>query len=493
MFRQILTCLCGVLLAASAASAASAARADDEPPINNNLPEQIALTLSPAGEPRPALKYSLAIGVRERTAGNGATFYYRALLMRKSLGEAHHKLYAKRQPDWENRPLDDKTRAEIREWLVPNEKLLREVRRAVYCEHCAWDFRLQDLSGMDAISFPMDEIQGIRDLGRVLSLKIRLAIAEQRYDEALETLRWGFQLCIDCAEQPLLISQLVGIAVAGVMAERVSELIAAPDAPNLYWAIAALPRPLITIRRALDFERGFGEQIFPFLKDAETVERTPAEWKRRITGLSEDMKSLSSESPTPTSGQAWLEKAGQVLMLAKIYPTAKEELIAQGMDAKKLEAMPTAQVVAIHISRATRASYDQAFKASLLPFPENLRLAAEIEKQQQASRRSSLFAGFQLAQLLVPAVSSVSRSEMRLPRQLAALQAIEAIRMHAAVTGKLPDSLSEITVVPALPNPITHEPFPYQRKGAEATLVIPILPDEGPKRLERHYTIRLRP
>ncbi len=62
---------------------------------------------------------------------------------------------------------------------------------------------------------------------------------------------------------------------------------------------------------------------------------------------------------------------------------------------------------------------------------------------------------------------------MRLERQLNALQAIEAIRMHAAQTGKLPATLEEITIVPVPLNPVTEKPFVYRLDGETAILELP--------------------
>ena len=92
----------------------------------------------------------------------------------------------------------------------------------------------------------------------------------------------------------------------------------------------------------------------------------------------------------------------------------------------------------------------------------------------------------------MPATLPVKRAEIRVPRQFAALQVIEAIRLHAAATGKLPKSLQEITVVPVPPNPIDRQSFPYSVYGNQAFLDMPILADEAPRSIAKRYTITLR-
>lgn len=481
------------LLAAACAFLAIPAFADEEP--DPNQPQRIELTISAAAEPRPALKYCLEIGTRERVSGNAAPFYYRALMSRRHIPEAHWKQFTENDKAWLEGPIDAKQLAAMKEWLKPTGTMLGELRTAVYREYCDWDLRLQDLKGMEVIQFLLPEMQDSREIARVLRLKARVEIAERRYDDAIETLRWGYRLAHDCAEQPLLISNLVGIAISAVMTEELTELMEAPDAPNMYWAIATLPQPLVDVRRALEFERGFPAQIFPFLKDAETVERSPQEWQRVLQETVSEIGKLSSDLQMANANTPdWLQQAGLTLMLAKAYPAAKKELIAQGMDPDRVEAMSVAQVVAIQTARKTREAFDEVYKVTLLPYPESVKMAVRVDETLRGRTSSAVFFGTQglpIAQMLVPATLNVKRAEIRVPRHFAALQTIEAIRMHAAATGKLPGTLSEITAVPVPPNPISREPFPYQLKDNEAVLEIPVLADEQPRSIGRRYIIRL--
>ena len=51
-----------------------------------------------------------------------------------------------------------------------------------------------------------------------------------------------------------------------------------------------------------------------------------------------------------------------------------------------------------------------------------------------------------------------------------AIQCIEAIRLHAALHGKLPSRLDEITEAPVSLDVATGKPFEYQIDGDRATL-----------------------
>jgi hypothetical protein len=491
VFKLLIACSCCALFFAEFARAQ-----DPESRPDPNQPTQVELTVSPAAEPRPALKYSLAIGSRERTPGNAVPFYHRALLLQRGIPESHHKKLNDNELRWAEKPLTDKDRQEIKEFLTAYTTTFHELKVAVYREYCDWDFRIQELKGMDAISFILPEIQESRSLARVLRLKAHLEISERRYDDAVETLRWGYQLAQDTGRPPLLICNLVGIAISAVMNEPLVELLEAPGAPNMYWAIAALPQPMVDVRKALEFERGFPEQIFPFLKDAETVERSPQEWQRILEQSVANIGQLTSDlQMTNANTPEWMQRAGVVMMLAKVYPRAKQDLVASGMDAKKVEEMSVAQVVAIQTARHTRESYDDVFKAMLLPYPESLKVAMKLEELNRKRTSSTVFMGTQglpIAQMLMPATISVKRAEIRGPRQFAVLQVAEAIRMHAAKTGELPETLSEISVVPVPVNPVTREPFPYRLTDSGAMLEMPTLSDETPKSLAKNYLITLR-
>jgi hypothetical protein len=103
--------------------------------------------------------------------------------------------------------------------------------------------------------------------------------------------------------------------------------------------------------------------------------------------------------------------------------------------------------------------------------------------------------GLPLTSLLLPAVSGVMQAEVRMARNLAALQMIEAIRMHAAAGGgKLPAALAEVTIVPVPRNPATGEPFPYTfgTVAGTATLDVPPVSGQTPQQDGKRFVIRLK-
>lgn len=471
------------------------ARGQEQPTAEPAPVQTINLTVAPAAEPRPALKYRLTPAPHERQPGNAAIFYYRALLAIKSLPQEHWKEFDEKSAAWMAGSLDKIPKEEARTLLGPM-PMFGELKKAVYREHCDWDLRVQDLRGLDTIYLILDDAQQCRSLARKLQLKARLETSEGHYDEALETLRMGYQLGQDVAETRLLINGLIGVAITAQMNGELVKLIEASDA-NYYWALAALPEPVISMRPAIEYEMNLPQQIFPFLKDPETTERAPEEWQRLILDCLQKLPELDGGSRTPEP--AWAMQLVAAAAMAKLYPAAKERLIADGMPRDRIETMPVGQVVAIHTARAQRYVYDEVGKLFYLPAHEALRRDAEVIKhlQSQGFMQPGLKGeeGLPIASLMLPAVSNVKLASIRLDRERAALQTIEALRMHAAAAGKLPASLAEISIVPIPSNPITGMAFDYRLDAASGTATLDLPAPAGFEKQPGHakrYVIQLR-
>jgi hypothetical protein len=484
-----------VLFAAALTAPAltSTALAQPKPEPDPNVPETIELSLAPAAEPRPALKYRLTPAAAERTPGNGAPFYYRAVLHLNNLPKEHWKKYDENQEKWLSSDPAVFPKEEVAKWL-PAGAWRSQLEVAAYREYCDWDYRIQDLRGMEVIGFLMQEVQDCRSLARVLQLQAHYEIMDGRPEDAIKTLRLGYQLAHDVAQPPLLINGLVGIAIASIMNEELPVLME-HGGPNMYWAIASLPQPLVSLRRAMEFEMGMPQQIFPFLKDAEATQRTPDEWRKLMIEGLVGLEGLSGEGQPKFSG--WQAELAAAAVVAKLYPVAKDALIAGGMDRQRVEEMPVGQVVAIHTARATDYVFQEFHKLSLLPYDEAIRRSPQIRdrliKEGHLGPGIRGPGGLPIAALLLPAIESVRHAEIRLSRNFAALQAIEALRMHAEATGGLPVSLADVTIVPVPDNPATKEPFPYQfdAKNNTATLDVPANPGLQPRNDAKRYVLRL--
>lgn len=472
-------------------------RAAEEPGAGDQTaPQTIALTVAPAPEPRPALKYRLFASPQERKPGNAAQYYYRAILLLKQVPQEGRQEDDSRRERWLEAEPKDFPKEDVAKWLSQKRAALGELKVATSREYCDWDFRVQDLRGMETISFLLAEIQDSRNLARILQLKARSETIDGKYGEALETLRQGYQLAHDMARPPFLVCALVGIAIENVMDAELLRLIEHSNA-NYYWALASLPQPLVDLGPAMQFEMNMPQQLFPFLKDAETVQRTPDEWRKIMIDTLRGLEGLSS-SPAPFSN--WQGELATAALVAKLYSVAKQELIAGGLDKERVESMPVGQVVAIQTARSVEYAFHEVFKLSLLANDESQRRMPEVLKKLEGEghlRPPNVGAagGLPIANLLLPAVGSVHMAEVRAARNRAVLLAIEAIRMHAAAAeGKLPATLAEVTIVPVPINPATGQPFPYQLDAARGTATLDVPPVGGltPRQDAKRYVIRLR-
>ncbi len=231
-----------------------------------------------------------------------------------------------------------------------------------------------------------------------------------------------------------------------------------------------MPYPLIDIQPSLRFEMSIPYRVFPFLADAETAQRTPQEWQQLTQQALGNLDQLSDNRRQPD----WQIRLGGAALMLKNYPVAKGQLIASGMDRDTVEKMPVAQVIAIQASRNYRYTYEEVFKWSLLPYPEAqprmLQTMERLKAEGYLGHASNEKDMLPIASLLMPSIESVLHASVRGQRRQAALETLEAIRMHAAAKGELPASLSQLAVVPAPPNPFTGEPFTYRLEDRRATV-----------------------
>jgi len=477
-------CLGAVLTAGVLLAVAVVGRA--ELVVVENIEDQPGLTvfkmtITPAAEPKPALQHRLVPGPLDLRPGNAALFYCRSFAEGHLKGAwkaietkfGYDEIHGNEDVQgWYDvaRPLDTIPIEKLSEASGSFDTIMRQfVERGAVREEADWGHNIQELRGTDIIATLLPEIQESRSLGRAIMLRTRLRIAEGDYAGAIEHLRHNFQLGRHVAEAPFLVSGLVGIAITTAGNTGVIDLIAAKDSPNLYWALAEMPRPFIDLQPSVRFEMSLGPRMFPFLLEPETKPYSAEEWARQFaTGIKETVQ-VAGSGPQLNELSARLAATGLALIS---YSNAKERLVAGGMDREAVQRMPVAQVLAIDSSRSYQRLADEFEKWWYTPFPIALKREKELTRLLGPS---ALHRGFGdiLASLLLPALSAARNAQVRLDWQLNALQTIEAIRMHAAETGELPQSLEDITVVPVPTSPLTGKLYDYRREGATAVLELP--------------------
>ncbi len=440
-----------LVLAALAAPAAAQA-----PP-----PEPIQLTLPPAAEPVPALKYLLLPELSEKTPGNAALLYYRAFSP-DWWGNVRQRPVMEKVEKASETPIADLKNSGLR-WLL-DYKVLREVDRAARREYCDWELtqRLKE----DGIYLLVPDVQAMREFATFLTARARLEMAAGQLDKALYTLQTGFALARHVADGPTLIHALVGAAIANRMVVQLEELLRQPGAPNLYWALTGLPRPFIDLRKPLQGEKLSLFGTWPELREVDNPHLSPRQRER--------LGEIAGQFVTDQwdRGSRALDAATRLAVIARVaktYPDAKRALLAAGRRPEDVEALPALQVVLIQALRDFDRQRDEAFKWLMLPYAEG---RPGLVRADKALKESGLrHEGIPIAQALLPATTKVYDATTRFDRRIAALRCVEALRLYAAAhDGKLPAALADVKEVPIPADPMTGEPFEYKVNGDTATI-----------------------
>ncbi len=422
------------------------------------------LRLSPVPAPVPALRYRLLPLAADLTPGDAAPVYIR--LAGLATTEGMRQINGKTS-EWANLPLDQLPLSECRKFVDAWAGSLRQLEFGARRQTCTWNYTLPEQKE-EVIEVLMPDLIDMRNWARLQTLKARVEIAEHKYDAAVRTIETGIAFSRHTGAGPFVINALVGVSCGQVMLGCVEELIAQPDAPNLYWALTALPRPLVGLRKAQETEQMQPDWLFPELNDLDRP-RTEAEWGPLLTRLHARMKAIEQRiMVTDTTGvhPAKSSLSDLATFRAIALPAAK----AYAQERRIVtEGLPEDQVILLYIAGRCRELYDDQFKYGYLPYPEALAASVGAEDRVNALKGGPLDVFTSLMTSIVP----VLRVETRLERSVAALRVIEAIRLHAAARGALPGSLDQVTVVPIPLDPMTGKSFTYRREGETAVLIGP--------------------
>ncbi|MBA7609580.1 hypothetical protein ES703_16771 [subsurface metagenome] len=200
---------------------------------------QVELTLHPAKAPRPRNKYRLLPKPDEQT--DAVPLYEKAV---QSLPKDSQRDQKIRQ--WLKTPLNKLPRKQIESTLQQVKPTLQLVEQAARCKQCNWP-------PVKTGTLP-DNLREYRAVAYILSLQARFQIAQGKYDQAIGTIQTGLAMAKHIGEAPNLTQGLVGAAIGAVMLNQMEALVQAPDSPNLYQALQALPEPLVDLTKTMDLE-----------------------------------------------------------------------------------------------------------------------------------------------------------------------------------------------------------------------------------------------
>ncbi len=445
------------------------------------------LSLHPANEPQPALRYRLIPDDFDRTDGNAAVYYLKALgfleenaarnrlseLRRKAEAEAARKEEDDWPPDsWRHQAPAKLPKAEVHQFL----QLLRFqpplLREAAHRRSFSLDRNIRSVK--DPMLYLLPEINTMRELARHQSLRLRLALAESRVDDAIEILGQQYAMAEHLGQDEFLVSGLVGVAIASISWDDALHVVQHADMPNLYWAIASLPKPLVAMDKAKAYERQFLFEQVKMLRDVDVDPRPAGYWEQFIDRILPELSTLISTEGDWRfdSDDPEVARAALVSIIGASYPGAKQYLLQDmKMDKATVEAYPKAQTVFLAMKLYSEYARDERLKWQYVPLhqAESSPLYQQsYEQLQQDQRRLGWIT--QPVQLALPALNAVAKAQLRAQQNLAMLQTIEAIRLYAANhDGQLPKSLGRLPL-PAVLDPLTGKPFIYEHNGDSAVL-----------------------
>ena len=439
--------------------------------------KEIHLTVRPARQPKPALKYQLLPELLERKPGDAATLYLMALQI--ASGE-HLGPLRKDVNVWLKQPVAKLPRDKITKMLDAYRSALHHVELAARRQDCDWGLPISEGFGM-----LLPPLNHFRNLAKVLCVKIRLAIAAGRIDEAIHDLQTGYGMARHLDEGPTLIQDLVATAITSLLNDRVQELMQAKEAPNLYWALARLPRPMIDLGKSMEYEEASLYIAFPTLRRKDPEKITPAEWMK----LQNELMGLLSRPPHPYP----FERHGELVPAAialKLYPEAKKYLIRHGYEPEKVEALSVTQAIFTYMHETYEVWRDYLFKWFSLPYWQaregQRRFEREFARWRAGEGGANIFAS------ILPSLSRAYFVTAQVQRQIAALQTIEAVRVYAADhDGKLPARLGDVKDAPPPIDPVLGRPFGYQAAAGRFILDAPA-PPGMPARKGWRYIVTVR-
>jgi hypothetical protein len=374
---------------------------------------------------------------------------------------------------------------ELRSELSKLDGVYAELHALALCEDDNWDHRMRDLRGPSLYNYQFPDVQEARGLTKLLGLKLDLQIANGDIDGAIGTLQDGFRLASFVCNGETLVQQLVGVSISGVMLSKLEKLIQHPSCPNLYWAMASLPRPFSRVNQSIQFELGSIDRVLPVLANVESTDNDAASgndaWNAQLKELSE-------------LGIADIE--AQFKTVVDSSDQIKQRLLESGRTEKSLDSMSQVQLALIDASSELRRVADDLAKGTMLPGTAGHKITQEeyvkFDKWFRENRDKSIAALF--SGLLFPAVYAATMTDARHEYVLNRLMTLEALRLHAATAeGKLAKTLDELSVLPAMPNPYTGQHYDYKIDTQEDSTTVTLAGD-GPILIDsiKKLTFRFR-
>jgi hypothetical protein len=431
----------------------------------------IRLSVSPAPAPEPALRYLLLPELGEMNPGNPCAAYLKCFM-------GQQKFFFDKETVQRRKALLAMPLAALpaEELLRYGEEALSQADWAARLDAPDWQMLLK--ARAEGVAVVLADLQQLASLAEALKVRFRAEVALRRFDAGIRTAKTIFAMARHHGAHPTLAGSLMGFPIADDAIGPLEEMLGQPGCPNLFWALANLPGPLVPQDRGMEGERLLAAWLFRDLDDRAPMSRDQLE---KFIAFA-DLLLGGGRPPGPAEGaRAWLDPRTKD---EEVLRAARRRLVQHGLPEERLRRFPAEQVLLLDERREYEVRRDAILKLMNLPSWQALASAARIKPVDD----SALF-GKPLLEGLVGTLWGPAR----LGQRIALLQHVEALRLYAADhDGTLPAALSEIAL-PLPVDPFTGRPFRYERQGGTAHLRGGPPPvEEKDPRYHVHYEVTAR-
>jgi hypothetical protein len=351
----------------------------------------------------------------------------------------------------------------VRKFLEAYKEVLDLVDKAARRERCTGD-------GKPATKLPDPDY--LWEFGNLVAVRARLQIADGDVKAALHTLQTGFALAKHESQLPKLRDSFFVDDFTSAILRQLDYFVQEPKAPNLYWALTDLPRPLIDMRKVVERDRLALYRKFPGITEAAADPNAGLMTEKQVQDCVAVLIRYVPQRTPPVVlyfTEFDFRRTELSRRLTEHYEEHKKVLLDQGRPKEKVEAMPHVQVALL----AELHRYDQALDNQMKWYNEPyFKVADRVEAMAKALREKPPGQGILPDRIFD--VLDVYRARVGVERRINALRCLEAIRAYAAAhAGKLPASLDDVKDVPIPLDPVTGKAFVYKVADGKATLESP--------------------
>ncbi|WP_372895249.1 hypothetical protein [Stieleria sp.] len=436
-------------------------------------PRSPPLLLHARPQSDPPLRYRLWPAPERHRPRNAMVAVNRSMLLVAQVSAKQKRDFLDRYDAWTEIPIDELPVEDAKASYAPFGTAIDVLRTGENWMDLKYDLGLEDMTFAEKLATLLPELQESRDLARLLCMRARVAAAENRWDDAVDDLRLGFRLSeITAHSTNTQLSRLIGIAISESLLDTIESMIQQPNCPNLYWALAGLPVDrLFSMRAAIEYESTTAYHAGSLVGLNELPDEIIGEAKAliRLKEMSDAIATMFDSVDT-TAETTFLHQLSTGVLITMMVQPSRQLLLENDDWDERVDELSDAEAVLRASDFELTRIRERWLAWSLLPDE----LWADNKARREAAMRVSpdtVTLGGQLARIMLPSFPSATSRGLDVKQKHHQLLTLEALRMHAAETGALPDAIDKLTPVPAWLDPISRKPFVYLRKTAtEATL-----------------------